>query len=121
MFVPSGRADGIGEAKVRLVNYYDFPTGMHIGGRNADRTDLLSEKRYAQVAGDHRTAVRDEVIARIDTIAELGGKCVVGPDFFKQDDSVSRMRGKSADNLFFVHNFAPFCGVDDLKNVFRCL
>ena len=94
---------------------------MHIGGRNADRTDLLGEKRHAQVAGNHSTAVRDEVIARIDTIAELGGKCVVGPDFFKQDDSVSRMRGKGTDKLFFVHNFAPFCGGDDLKNVFRCL
>ena len=95
---------------------------MHIGGRNADRADLLGEKGHAHVVGDHRTAVRDEVIARVSTITELCGKCVVvGPDFFKQDDSVSRMRGKSADNLFFVHNFAPFCGVDDLKNVFRCL
>ena len=67
---------------------------MYIGGRNADRADLLGKEGYAQVAGDHSTAVRDEVIARIDTIAELGGKCVVGSDFFKQDDSVSRMRGR---------------------------
>ena len=85
---------------------------MHIGGRNADRTDLLSEKRYAQVAGDHSTAVRDEVIARVDTIAELCRKCVVvGPDFFKQDDSVSRMRGKSADNLFLFIILLLFVGL----------
>ena len=92
---------------------------MHIIGRNADRADLLGEKGHAHVVGDHRTAVRDEVIARIDTIAELGGKCVVGPDFFKQDDSVSRMRGKSADNLFFVHNFAPFVRQDGVRSAFR--
>lgn len=101
-----------------MINYYNFPTCMHIGGRNADRTDLLGEKRHAQVAGDHSTAVSDEVIARIDTIAELGGKCVVGPDFFKQDDSVSRMRGKGTDKLFFVHNFAPFACKDGCEKYF---
>ena len=96
-----------------MINYYDFPAHMHISGRNADRTDLLSKERYAQVAGDHSTAVRDEVIARVGTIAELCGKCVVvGPDFFKQDDSVSRMRGKGADKFCFVHNFAPFVRQD---------
>lgn len=61
---------------------------MHIGGRNADRTDLLGENGNAQVAGNHSNAVRDEVIARIDTIAELGGNAS-SARFFKQDDSVS--------------------------------
>lgn len=92
---------------------------MHIGGRNADRADLLGKEGYAQVAGDHSTAVRDEVIARVDTIAELCRKCVVvGPNFFKQDDSVSRMRGKGTDKLFFVHNFAPFACKDGCEKYF---
>ena len=78
---------------------------MHIGGRNADRTDLLGEKRHAQVAGDHSTAVSDEVIARIDTIAELGGKCVVGPEFFSSRTTASAAcaaRVRISSSLFII-------------------
>ena len=69
---------------------------MYIGGRNADRADLLGKEGVrAEVAGDHSTAVRDEVIARVDTIAELCRKMRrCRAKFFKQDDSVNRMRGK---------------------------